>query len=70
MCDVINWAKIASVAAGYYKLSGSKPVYRRPARLGDFAYPLAAGQTSEAIYYTVPGDGSTATSTEIFCEEL
>ncbi|MCA9919206.1 MAG: hypothetical protein KC445_14700, partial [Anaerolineales bacterium] len=44
MCDAINWAKIATVAAGYYKLSGNKPVYRKPANNDNFVYPLPAGK--------------------------
>ena len=70
MCDAINWAKIATVAAGYYKLSGNKPVYRKPANNDDFVYPLPAGQDETLTIGLIADWGSGEKVAELVFEEM
>ena len=70
LCDVINWAKISTVAAGYYKLSGSKPVYRKPARLDDFVYPLPPSQEETLTIGLIADWGSGERVAEMVFEEM
>ncbi|WP_420629066.1 metallophosphoesterase family protein [Candidatus Leptofilum sp.] len=70
LCDAINWAKIASVAAGYYKLSGNKPVYRKPARREDFVYPLPEGKGETLTIGLIADWGSGERVAELVFEEM
>ena len=70
MCDVVNWAKISTVAAGYYKLSGSKPVYRKPVRNDDFVYPLPSGQDDTLTIGLIADWGSGERVAELVFEEM
>lgn len=70
LCDAVNWAKISTVAAGYYKLSGSKPVYRKPARNDDFVYPLPPGQDDTVTVGLIADWGSGERVAELVFEEM
>lgn len=70
LCDAINWAKIATVAAGYYKLSGNKPAYRQPARLDDFVYPLPEGQDETLTIGLIADWGSGERVAQLVFEEM
>lgn len=70
MCDAINWAKIATVAAGYYKLSGNKPVYRKPANNDNFVYPLPAGKDETLTIGLIADWGSGERVAELVFEEM
>jgi hypothetical protein len=70
MCDVLNWAKISTVAAGYYKLSGSNPVYRKPVRHEDFVYPLPPAQNDTLTIGLIADWGSGERVAELVFEEM
>ena len=69
-CDVLNWAKISTVAAGYYKLAGSKPVYRRAAHNDDFVYPLPQANNDTLTIGLISDWGSGERIAEIVFEEM
>ena len=70
MCDAINWGKIATVAAGYYKLSGNKPVYRKPASNDDFVYPLPQEEDDTLTVGLIADWGSGERVAELVFEEM
>ncbi len=70
LCDVLNWAKISTVAAGYYNLAGNKPVYRPPTSHDDFVYPLPPAPNDTLTVGLVADWGSGERVAELLFEEM